>query len=67
MILEMYRILLSNVNLNNITYFEDIILCGGVCISILLDTFVIFIIMTLLIKKITGRCVMYWINKIIKI
>ena len=65
MIIVLYKILLSQLNLSNIGYMQDIILCGGVCISLLLDTLMCFVIFSILVKIFTKRTIVYWFNKMI--
>lgn len=65
-ILELYKLMLGNFDLANITYAQDVILCGGVCLCLLLDVLISLVIFSILVKLITKRNIVYWMNKIIK-
>ena len=65
-IVELYKMLLNNFDLSNITEGLDIILCGGVYLCILLDCLLSFIIIAILTKLITKRTIIYWFNKLTK-
>lgn len=65
MITQMYKILLGLFDLSNIGYMQDVILCGGVCISLLLDALMCFVIFSILVKIFTKRTIVYWFNKMI--
>lgn len=63
-ILELYRMFLGNFDLSNITTGLDIILCGVTYLCLLLDALVTFVIVSILIKLITGKTIFYWFNKL---
>lgn len=65
MITQMYKILLGLFDLSNIGYMQDVILCGGVCIGLLLDALMCFVIFSILVKIFTKRTIVYWFNKMI--
>ena len=67
MILEIYKRILGNINLTNISYGGDLLLCGLSLICMLIDVIILSFIFMILIRIITKRPIKYWINKYLKV
>ena len=67
MLYMLYRNFIGSLDLSNITYGEDVILCGGVCLAGLLDVIIVSYLIMLSINitlvLFTGKNIGYWTNK----
>ena len=66
-ILEIYKRILECIDLTNISYGGDLLLCGISLICILIDVFILMFVLMLLIRIITKRPIKYWIEKYMNI
>lgn len=64
LLLELYRYILGFFDLSNITYGQDIALCGVAYLCLFLDGILATIFVMLMVRLITGKTIFYWINKI---
>ena len=68
MIYNIYKQLISNMDLSNVSYGEDVILCGGVCIAGLLDAIIIsyltMLLINILLVSFTNKGIVYWFKKL---
>lgn len=62
-ILEMYKKFLGSIDLTNINLGEEVLLCGMSIICLVIDAIILICILLILIKIVTKKPIMYWIDK----
>lgn len=70
---NLYKMILNNMDLNMITKTQDIMLCGGAYLCLLLDVIlmmfvlfiILFIILSIYLKVKTKKNIWYWLNLLI--
>lgn len=67
MILEIYKRILGCIDLTNISYGGDLLLCGLSLICMLIDIIILSFIFMILIRIITRRPIKYWVSKYLKV
>ena len=71
MINIIYRNILQSINLTNLSKSQDILLCGGVVISYILDTiiilFITYIVLDILCRKYKRKSIIDILNEYLKL
>lgn len=63
--INLYKYLLSFINLSGISLEIDYILCGGVFLCWFINGLIWFVLVSLITKILTKKTIFYWINKMI--
>ena len=63
--INLYKYLLSFINLSGISLEIDYILCGGVFLCWFINGLIWFVLVSLINKKKKKKTIFYWINKMI--
>lgn len=64
--INLYKYLLSFINLSGISLEIDYILCGGVFLCWFINGLIWFVLVSLITKILTKKTIFYWINKMVK-